>query len=696
MNANSLISLGGFGVVILILLVVFARQFGLISKLFIESFVKNPLFGIIFWVNLAVLLLVSFWYPLFWPLTYLALFITMVKFYEWSDDRFLDDKIGGWMMSQKFVFVQIIPNGQSLSTVSDMEKFLTALSAVYGNRSQKDFRTTGKFYDEFIFEIHSDGGRLGMYCRMNKSSSLPVFMTAAQTHFPRVKFVEVEDPCKNWPRNWQEMNQKYEHLIGGELAFPKTDLYPTKNISDLEREKNNNLPLKDPFFVLTNSLEKIAPEDYVIIQFLCRPFDHAKFVGKKWADEASKLKKELANNAEVARGKGGLIQPYTLQEENLINSVEQKMVSVNFATKVRFGLFGAKVTSKRYLPGLMGYLKIFYTERQAIVPKFKTWEDSDNATWGPFWDKLYWTPEDEKRKREVYSALIGRSGGKGGDRSYWDASSLAAIFHVPNFSLDSIVLDGNNLLQSQMAISDVDFETKNKPQNPNTFENNGNNSTDYNSNEETQNVLTINTDSQNSQNSISNPISDNSNISNVSSAINSAVLLSKPKDFTNQVPTTQNLEILVNLPINSQNSQIPNSQNPNYQSNLNGQNPNFNPNNSVINQSNLQSQTFQNQTNGQNPQSNYAQSISKSNFQIWKPQSDPNTNNQNAQNPTQNGNLENQNLSKLTELELVQEKIKILKAKINQDNANNLNQNSQQTLQPNHFPQNPQNFEIPN
>lgn len=620
MNLNNLISFGGFGVVILILMIIFWRQLGLISKIFVECFVKNPLFGIFFWINFTILILTSFWYPIFWPLTYLALFITFIKFYEWSDDRFLDDKIGSWVVSQKYTFVQIIPNGQSMSTVGDMEKFLTAISAVYGNRSQKDFRTTGKFFDEFGFEIHSNGGKIAMYCKMIKSSSFPVFMTAAQTHFPRVQFVEVEDPCKDWPQNWQEMNKKYAHLIGGELAFLKTDLYPTKNITDLQREKTDNLTLKDPFFVLTNSLEKVDPEDYVVIQFLCRPFDHNKAVGKKWANETANLKKELANNAEVARGKGGLIQPYTLQEENLINSVEQKMISVNFAVKMRFALFGAKVTSKRYLPALMGYLKIFYTERQAIVPKYKTWEDSDNATWGPFWDKLYWTPEDEKRKREVYLALIKRSGGRGGSRYFWDVPSLAAIFHIPNFSLDSFIPQNNNLLQTNVPISDVNFH-----------------STNSSSTNLTGGNLVSSSDLENSN------LLSNSSYSVISPLISTLI---PSKEFPNEVPTAKNVEIIVNLPQND----IPNS----YQN------------------SNQNSQSFvYNQRNAQN------QSISKSNFQIWNPQNTSSIPNSQNPNQTNNSQFDEQKTDK-TEIENLEiknneEKITILKAKLTKQNNQNIN-----------------------
>lgn len=633
MNLNNLISLGGFGVTILILIIIFWRQFGLISKILLECFVKNPLFGIFFWINFVLLILVSFWYPIFWPLTYLAFFIAFIKFYEWSDDRFVDDKIGGWVTSQEYTFVQIIPNGQSLSTVGDMENFLTAISAVYGNRSQKDFRTSGKFFDEFGFEIHSNGGRIGIYCRMIKSSGFPVFMTAAQTHFPRVQFLEVEDPCLNWPKSWQEMNKKYAHLIGGELAFPKTDLYPTKNITDLGREKTDNLPLKDPFFVLTSSLEKVDPEDYLIIQFLCRPFDHNKVVGKKWTNEAANLKKELANNAEVARGKGGLIQPYTLQEENLINSVEQKMISVNFATKVRFALFGAKVTSKRYLPSLMGYLKIFYTERQAIVPKYKTWEDSENATWGPFWDKLYWTPEDEKRKREVYLALIKRSGGRGGPRYFWDVPSLAAILHIPNFSLDSFIIDNNNLLQTKTEISDVNFHSTNQST--------------------TQNSTGLN-------NLIPSNLLENSNLSNSNSSIISSI---PHKEFLNEVPTSKNVEIIVNLPKNN----LPSlANNPNQNRNQDQYFGNFGDNSQQISATNQQ---FESQN----------QSISKSNFQTWNPQnnsvgqSTQNTKTNNSQN-WQNINQKPDKLTELEELEieLAEEKIAILKAKIQrQDNNTN-------------------------
>ncbi len=454
-----MVSLAGFLVIMAILAIIFWRQIGFIVGSLFKIFVGNIFFALAFGIGLTSLLIGSFFNPWGWPLTILVLFTTFTKFYEWIDDRFLDEKIGGWIVSQKYTFVQIIPNINSDATIGQMEKFLVAISSVYGNRTQKDFRTSGKFYDEFTFEIHSDGGKVAMYVRMNKDSSLPVFMTAAQTHFPKVQFVEVANPCENWPEKWQEMNKKYQHLIGAELTFPGSDLFPTKNVTDLQRENTENQLVKDPFLVLVKSLEQVNPEDYVVIQFICRPFDHAKVVGKKWKTQLASLKKELANNAEVARGKGGLIQPYTLQEENLINSCEQKMSNVNFHVKARAVLFGAKITSKRYLPGLMGYLKIFYTDRQVIIPKEKTWDESDNATWGPFWDKLYWAPEQEKRRREMYLALIKRSGGRGGDKNFWDVRSLAAIFHIPNTNFTRGVLS-SEFLQTGAAISDVDYNNK--------------------------------------------------------------------------------------------------------------------------------------------------------------------------------------------------------------------------------------------
>jgi len=505
---NSLVSLAGFLLIVIVLAVIFWRQLGFISQSLFSIFVANPTFTVAFLTALISLLLGSFFNPFGWPLTCLALFITFTKFYEWTDDRFLDDKIGGWVTSQKYTFVQIIPNSQSEATVGEMEKFLVALSSVYGNRSQKDFRTTGKFFDEFIFEVHSDGGKVAMYVRMNKSSSLPVFMTAAQTHFPKVQFVEVANPCQSWPENWQEMNKKYQHLIGAELSFPGSDLYPTKSMSDLQRENTDNLPLKDPFLILVNSLEQVDPADYIVLQFVCRPFDHNKVVGKKWQNTIANLKKELANNAEVARGKGGLIQPYTLQEENLINACEAKMTSVNLHVKARFVFFGAKVSSKRYISSLMGYLKLFYTDRQAIVPKEKTWDDSDNATWGPFWDKLYWEPEQEKRRREMYLALIKRSGGRGGSKSFWDVRSLAAILHIPNANFGRAILKGSELLQTAAVISDVDYNKKMV-----FIENNYSQSQPVDSNlllnseSSNSNIPNLNSQSNFSQNPNSNPVS---------------------------------------------------------------------------------------------------------------------------------------------------------------------------------------------
>lgn len=430
------------------------------SFLFFRSLNKllvgNPVFGLGAVILAVILILTSTILPWTLILTIPGVLIFVIKCYEWIDDRFLDDRIGGWITSQKLVFIKVIPSNNSRTKVVDMERFLFNIHSVYGGRTQKDMRTTGKYFEEFAIEIHATDNRVEMYIKLYKNS-LIAFIGAAKTCFPSVQFIEVEDPLKTWPSDIRDLRKVYSVFDGGELSFVASEVYPTKNILEIQassQEVNNN-----PILMLVGVLEEVQAEDYIVLQWVIRPMDTAgNGTIKKWEKEITAIKKDLATNSAVTIASTGQVNPFTKAEESIINGCERKMTALNFQTKFRFALFGGKITGKRYLPNIMAYLKLFATEKQVIVPKVKTWNDSPSATWGNFVDQLYWKPENEKMQRQTYQAFLERSLMGGGPVKYWDVYSLAAMLHVPNTTLEKVIIsDTSHLLPNQAEVVDLNF-----------------------------------------------------------------------------------------------------------------------------------------------------------------------------------------------------------------------------------------------
>lgn len=382
---------------------------------------KELVFSLVFLISLCLLLAATSSFPIAFPLSFLAIFIAFVKLAEWIDDRFLDDKIGQWITSQKVVFLELIPNSDKSISESDMEKFFQLLHSISGKRTEKNFRTTGKFYEDIAWEIHSDGGKIHWYVKMNKSV-LDVFFYAVKISLPQLQVLECKDPLESWPKTWIEIEKDYTDLIASELRFPKKDLYSLKSLREIFEEKKGQT--FEPVVSLLATLENVDPEDYIILQWVLRPLEPNP---SDWATTLNDLKKDFANNTSFELSKGQL-QVYTQQELALINSATNKLNSLCYLTKLRFLLLGKKTTAKKYLAGIMSYFKQFATPIQALIPSIKTWEDDPKST---LWDEVYWKPENKKRSRQIYVSVLNRSMAKGNPPQYWSTRDLASILILP-------------------------------------------------------------------------------------------------------------------------------------------------------------------------------------------------------------------------------------------------------------------------
>lgn len=448
------------GIALLLLIVIFIRPGLFISRIFFAIFKTSPVFVLMLFGVTISLITYSFLNPWYIPLTAILIFIGGVKVYEWIDNSFLNDKIGNWFSEQKSIYIKIIPSESSNVTVESMEKFFLIMSGIHGARSEKAQRTAGTYFEQYSIELISDGGKVNMYFKVWKQS-LGTLTSGLKLYFPLVQFQEVEDPTGHMPKTLVDLKKEYKHTDFGEFAGFGPDIYATKYYNELTSLKADykQTPIKQ----LIECLEAVDDGDMAIIQFNFRPQDTAKTgVKKKWEKELTKVRKQLASNASVSLGANGVVNQFTPTELQTIERIERKIPAFCYETKIRFGLFGKNITGKRYLGTTMAYWKNYATANQGLIPMPKSWDESPSATYGQFWDKLYWEPEVFKRQTQIYSALLCRSLGMGGKIRYFDIEALSSLIQIPNTYLDRKIIQNQQIV----ILAQPNFQLESKPDSP--------------------------------------------------------------------------------------------------------------------------------------------------------------------------------------------------------------------------------------
>lgn len=349
---------------------------------------------------------------------------------DWHDDRFLDNKIGGWFTKQDYIFVQLFPPATNERSMAEMESFFINISSILSGKSQKDVYREGKWYENYTFEVHSRGGQVAFYVYLNRNY-LPLLRSSLASHYPGATVVETTDPLNNFPKKWQGQAGPYTNLFISDIAIGASELHPLKSWKLFQ--KDDNTPLTDPINTLLTNLENIEPEDYVILQFVLQPRDFEKSVKEELQAELKKLKEKYQKNAQVEVGADNSIQVLTKQERAVLDAAEIKLNSVSFLTKIRVGLFSAKPAPQRNLGMIMSYFKQYNTEVQFTKPDgdTKTSASADGRVLGPWQDKVYWETEQKMRRSMGYEALLARSLSQGSKPKMLDVESITALFHFP-------------------------------------------------------------------------------------------------------------------------------------------------------------------------------------------------------------------------------------------------------------------------
>lgn len=369
-------------------------------------------------------------------------YVVYKNFREFQEDRYLDNKIGSWFGKQNYIFVQLFPPTENMRSLQEMEGFFVNLHSIFSAKSKKDIYLEGKWYDTFTFEIHSRGGQIGFFCRLNENT-LPLFRSSLTAHYPGTGIIESPDPIGHWAGEWEGEIGPYKFCYGTDIALGKKDLFPLNSWKEFQR--GSDAPTKDPINVLITSMEDVEKGDYIILQYVLTPYMDGGKV-KEWKKDLQALKKEYTTNTAVETTENGQVQVLTKQEKDIIDAVESRIAGDQFKTKIRLLMLSDKPAPQRLLSRIMNFFKEYGNSNQFLKPAKETKSnisDDGSTFFGPFGtafapllDKYYYKQEQKYRTKLAYRAAKRRSGSRGIEPTLMSAEILASLFHFPTTHLD--------------------------------------------------------------------------------------------------------------------------------------------------------------------------------------------------------------------------------------------------------------------
>lgn len=406
-------------------------------------------------ITFLVLLLNNFT----WVFVPLGSIILSGMLYDWYLDRYREIRTGDWKKSMHYIVLQIYPPKENRRSLAEMESLFTNLFSIFEERNPKDTYLIGKWHEGMCFEIHSDGGKVGFYLRVNKWYE-GLVRDSFDARYPGTKLVEVPDPMGQWPRDWTgQIKYKYKNFFGSDVNYTAHDAHPVRIWQKFQ--DGNNPPVNDPIYELISLMENINPDDYAIFKLAFRPFDD-KSMRQEMRDEVKKLRKEFSENASVYLNGNAENQDnkesrkfhlLTDDERETLNQMIIKSGAPHAKTKIRFGYFTNKPKPGAYEGHINGYFQQFTADIQGLVCCEYTRTNQDahggkdmgagynfpvlrNAIVSAYVarviDLIYWKREREYRKQKIYSAILSNENTQIGEPpDFMEAASLASIFHMP-------------------------------------------------------------------------------------------------------------------------------------------------------------------------------------------------------------------------------------------------------------------------
>lgn len=215
-----------------------------------------------------------------WPV-WLLLILIPISAQVWLAYRqLLFKRAIGWVLLEIRIPRELKRNPQA------MEQVFLSLHAIRNSPSNaKEKWWDGEVTLWFSFEIASLGGELHIYMRIPPKHRNMV-EAAFYAQYPDAEIVEMkEDYMNRFPaKSISELLDKGYEFFGNELILAQDDGYPIRTYREMEAIEEESKV--DPIAALLETMSKIKPPEFLIVQLLVRPLIDDRWLkaGRKMVD----------------------------------------------------------------------------------------------------------------------------------------------------------------------------------------------------------------------------------------------------------------------------------------------------------------------------------------------------------------------------------------------------------------------------
>ncbi len=326
------------------------------------------------------------WLWLFLVLVYLAFSIWMAYVQDY------------FKKSIKWVMLEMRVPRELRKSPRAMEQIFMSMHAMRNSPGQvKDKYWEGETSMWFCCEVVSFGGEIHFYLRVPEKNKNMV-QSAFYAHYPDIEITEVgEDYIHRFPEKVEEVEALGYNFFGNELILAKQDAYPIRTFYDFEaNEEEQQL---DPVATLLENLNKLTPQENIMVQILIRPTDDS------WKKESEKLvqvlKEKVRTEFSTASGKIAFTER-TPGEMETMKAIERNISKPGFDTVIRYLYIAKKEVYSMHF-ARRGVFSSFNQYASEALNKFK--HNVKAWTTSSMWDPPYVFPKHrvKDRKDRIYA-----------------------------------------------------------------------------------------------------------------------------------------------------------------------------------------------------------------------------------------------------------------------------------------------------
>lgn len=416
-----------------------------------------------------------------------VLFVVALLVMLWHE--YLEEVQAHFVMSTEWVFLEIHPPKENLTSTMAVEHIFTQMHALHRSLTMEEVYMQGQFQLWYSLEIVSFGGKVSFIIRCPKRYQHLV-ESAFYSQYPSAEIREISDYMENFTHNVYSPDNKYE-FFGTEWKMAENDVIPMKTYKDFEHPSAEE-KVVDPLKGLIETMERILPHEFLAMQLLIQPIQN-----DEWEARAKLKIKELTGEEIPHKASfiGFLLIPFEWfakfsYRETLFghghahaeqeNKPRNNWLNMSEGEKKRVTLIEEKLNKANYL----SKMRILYIAPKDMYDKIRRFElvgalrhfspgggagihntlKTDRGTWTKvdalFSEGLERPYLDWETKRRKYLFLKGykaRSVYIGSKKFLLSSEEIASLYHFPITSETTLVPANVQAVQSKKARPPADL-----------------------------------------------------------------------------------------------------------------------------------------------------------------------------------------------------------------------------------------------